>query len=893
MVRLAAVLAGSIVLAGATVASAQDARRDEQPAPPPKPPPTLTKAPVLLQAAMPEYPAEAAAAGLQADVKVRLHIDAAGTVDKVEVLTPAGHGFDEAAIAAAQQYVFDPAEWDGVPGPIAVETTIHFVLEQREVTPPPPPPPTDGGGQAGPASHGGDLSRPVAISGEAVERGSRRKLSGVIVSIAELGIDVITDENGRFWFHGIAPGEYTVLAVEPHYDRFQRSMKVAKGEAVEVRLWMRARGGSPYETVVEGEREVLEVTRRTLQHREMTTVPGTFGDPIRVIQTLPGLARTPFATGFLVIRGSNPDDSGVFVDGHRVPLLFHFLGGPSFLNPEFLDKLDLYPGGFPARFGRAHGGVVSVETRAAKSDGVHGAADVDLLDSSAYLRFPVGKHGALAMAGRRSYLDFMLGFFLPEPDPGDTLIVVPVYYDYQARYDHDLGSNGKLSLFAFGSADTLDVLSVNSEEERAFDLSTAIRFFRFIGTYRRPLFGDLSLTLSPAWGRDSIHFSGAPGDNASPFTGVDVVVDVLDYRMRIDGKLAPNLILDTGIDMESRVTSYHALLPLDDNIRTEGEVDLTPTALDFSADTLGLGLHADVAWNPTPRLRLIPGLRLDGYVIDSHLRASIDPRLVGRYTIDPRWTAKGYVGVFHQPPQPEALDNRFGNPEVGIERGIHLGAGAEWTPRRHWSIDGEAYWVNRANQVAFSDRVLTDPVTGRIRPLYWENTREGDTVGFELLAKREVTRDLYGWLSYTLSWSRTRRNPDKEWVPTGLDQRHTLNAVASYRTGGGWELGARFRLASGAPDTPVLGGTYDADANNYQPLEGEPRSTRKKIFHQLDVRADKTWTFNRWLLGVYLDIQNVLAIDNVEAIQYDYRYRDSAPVTSVPFLPTLGIKGQW
>ena len=74
--------------------------------------------------------------------------------------------------------------------------------------------------------------------------------------------------------------------------------------------------------------------------------------------------------------------------------------------------------------------------------------------------------------------------------------------------------------------------------------------------------------------------------------------------------------------------------------------------------------------------------------------------------------------------------------------------------------------------MAFSDKVTTDPVTGRITPLYWENTRDGDTVGFELLVKREVTRQLYGWLSYTLSWSRTRRTPDTAYVPTGFDQRH-------------------------------------------------------------------------------------------------------------------------
>ena len=55
--------------------------------------------------------------------------------------------------------------------------------------------------------------------------------------------------------------------------------------------------------------------RRTISMAEARKIPGTFGDPIRVIQNLPGAARAPFSTGLLIIRGANPEDSGVYVDG--------------------------------------------------------------------------------------------------------------------------------------------------------------------------------------------------------------------------------------------------------------------------------------------------------------------------------------------------------------------------------------------------------------------------------------------------------------------------------------------------------------------------------------------------------------------------------------------------
>jgi TonB family protein len=868
---------------------AQEGARRDQPAPPPKKP-VLTSPPQLLEGAAPEYPPLAAAAGLEAVVKVRLTIDATGQVTHAAVVAPVGNGFDEAALAAARQYRFKPAEWDGVPGAITVETAIRFVLQKVEA----PAPAPAAAAPAAPAApgHAGDARAPVTIEGTAYERGVRRRLAGVIVSVAELGLDAVTDGEGRFFFHGVAPGRYTLVAVDEKFDRFRRPLGLARGEKVEVSLYLRPVGGNPYETVVEGEREVLEVTRRTLERRQLTTVPGTFGDPIRVIQTLPGLARTPFGAGFLLIRGSNPDDSGVFIDGHRVPLLFHFLGGPSILNPEFLDRIDLYPGGFPARFGRSIGGIVSVETRSAKSDGIHGAAKVDLLDSGGYVRVPVGKHGALAVAGRRSYIDLLLGLFLPEQDPGNTLIVVPVYYDYQARFDYDFGREGNATLFLIGSADTLDVLSEDANAEESLSLNSAIRFFRLIGSYRRPVMGGLTLTLSPAWGHDTVEFASGQTEGGPAYTRARATQETLAYRMRLVGSLGAGLVLDAGLDLESRVNKYDIVAPLDFDVRENNDADVAPVEASRTSDMYGFGAHADLAIDLGP-LRLIPGLRFDGYLLAGKTRTSWDPRLVARVALGKRWTAKGYAGLFHQPPQPEALDHLFGNPDLQVERAIHTGLGAEWKPDENWSADGEVYYIDRRDLVQFTDRVNIDPETGDLRPVNFINGDLSDTIGFELMVRREVTRNLYGWLSYTLSRTREKRLDNDNYLPGLFDQTHVANAVASYRTNNNWELGLRFRLASGRPETPFVGGVFDADDGDYRGVSGGRRSDRRKAFHQTDVRVEKTWVFDTWMIGAYLDVQNVMNIKNVEALQYDYRYRETAPVTSVPILPTIGVRGQW
>ncbi|MGE0867482.1 MAG: TonB family protein [Kofleriaceae bacterium] len=866
--------------------------QDAPPAPPaPATTGVVTKPPVLLQAVAPEYPPAALAAGKTAKVKVRIKIDATGVVTGVDVLEAVGDGFDEAAVAAAMQYVFDPAEVDGKPAAISVETTINFVIEQR-AEPEPPPPAATAEPRTGPPNHAGNIDLPVSLEGVALERGTRRKLPGVIVSIVELGLDAITGEDGSFYFHGLPPGSYRVLAVDPDFDRLERPILIAKREAIEVRLWLRPRGGNPYETIVEGEREVLEVTKRTLHREQLTSVPGTFGDPIRVIQTLPGLQRSPFGLGLLLVRGSNPDDTGIYVDGHEVPSLFHFLGGPSIFNAEMLESIDFYPGGFPARFGRKHGGTVALELRPTKSDGVHGSAKVDFLDAGGYIRAPLAKDVSFAFAGRRSYIDAFLGFVLPEPEMGAVRIVTPIYYDYAGRVDWNLHEHGRLGLFAIGSSDTLHVLDQDPESNVSTDLNTAVKFFRVIGNYTRSLGDNLELTISPAWGRDSVRFTGAQAEAAGPFTAVSVVNHTLSYRTRIHGKPRPRLTLDTGLDMLSRATSYEALVPLDDNLINTRGVDIPPSQLFRGTQSLGLAGYIDLGVDITQRLKLIPSLRIDGYILDGVDRGSIDPRLVARYQLTPTVVAKAYVGEFSQPPQPEALDRRFGNPDVGVEHATHVGAGYEWKPDRVWSVDSELYFARRRNVVVFNDDIA-DNGDGTFSPVNFTNDGTRYSYGLEVMIKREITENAFGWLSYTFSRAFQRSDDDRPYLPTAFEQPHVMNAVASWKPGGGWELGARFQLSSGRTDTPVIGSTFDADEGDYDAVRGKRRSIRNPTFLQLDVRAEKVWLFNTWSIGAYLDIINVTNAKNTEATEYDYRYRESAPVTSFPILPTLGVRGTW
>ena len=125
-----------------------------------------------------------------------------------------------------------------------------------------------------------------------------------------------------------------------------------------------------------------------------------------------------------------------------------------------------------------------------------------------------------------------------------------------------------------------------------------------------------------------------------------------------------------------------------------------------------------------------------------------------------------------------------------------------------------------------------------------------------------------------------------------MDQTHILTLIAQYKLSSEWEIGARYRYTTGNPQTPYVGAIYDADNDVYVPLPGTVNSARVDPFQQLDLRLDRKWIFNNWQLTAYLEIQNALNRANPERQNYNYNFTQSQVVTSLPIIPSIGIRGE-
>ena len=106
-------------------------------------------------------------------------------------------------------------------------------------------------------------------------------------------------------------------------------------------------------------------------------------------------------------------------------------------------------------------------------------------------------------------------------------------------------------------------------------------------------------------------------------------------------------------------------------------------------------------------------------------------------------------------------------------------------------------------------------------------------------------------------------------------------------------MGGRFQLTTGKPWTPVSGSVFNSDLNFYRPVFGPLNSERTDVQHQLDVRVDRIWSFKKWRLKAFLDVQNVYMHPAAYSYQYSYDYSQREAMETLPILPSLGVRGEF
>lgn len=837
------------------------------------PPPELTKPPRLLRFVEAKAP-PALETRKSADVMLAIEVAVTGKVTKAEVTRPAGDGFDEAALEAARQFEFEPGEYQGQPVPVRIVYRYRFLLRAM-----PPPEPTRPSAPELPT---------VPFGGSVLRKGDRTPLEGVSVLLDVGEPSTRTDAAGRFQLDAVPVGPHAVHLRGPGIEPTDGGVTLEPGKQLETTFYVAAK--ERYASTVRAQRAVQETVEHTLQAEELLRIPGTQGDTLKAVQNLPGVARAAFGGGQLAVWGSAPQDTRTYVDGVAIPTLYHFGGLRSTFSGEMVQSLSFSPGGYGAEHGRGLGGVIEVESRKPRTDAWHGFVQLDLLDGSFLLDGPLSDTLSLSVAARRSWIDVFLPFFTTS-----DFQLSPKYWDYQADLRWRASPRDDVDLLFFGSDDSIHLVTRNPDPTQSPSADSHTYFHRGLVRWQHRFLGGATLETTASLGYDvPTEFSFTSANSTRT-----VAQKNLGYDLRSVARvpLAHWLRLDAGIDYEGTRTPAEALFPPSGPSR-----DGDPPSRGFGGGALA---HDDytlysnaVAPFVAGRISLLgdklvvsPQLRVDVLVQSAyqgtsdaftHTSAELEPRLSARWQLLPWLAPKLAAGIYHQAPQPFDLSRAFGNPDLSPERSVHYVAGVDLDPTPTLHVEAEGFYKDLHDLIVRGEHV-GDPLL--------VNDGVGRVYGGELLVRQELSHNFFGWISYTLSRSERRDHPDSSWRRFQYDQTHILTLVGSYVLPRGWQVGLRFRYVTGSPITPVASAYFDSNANRYTPIYGSVYGARLGSFNQLDLRVDKTWTFDRWKLSVYLDLQNVYNRQNPESIVYNFDYTKSEPEAGLPFLPVLGVRG--
>lgn len=644
----------------------------------------------------------------------------------------------------------------------------------------------------------------------------------------------------------------------------------------------------PVEITVTGEHR--DVGSKSLSAREIRELPGAFGDPFRAIEVLPGV--TPLVSGipYFYMRGAPPNTAAYYVDGVRVPLLFHLGLAQGVVHPGLIERVDLYPSAAPARFGNAVGGIVEGRTRE-PALALHGEAHARLIDAGALVEAPFGEgRGSALVAGRYGY---------PGPVVSAFSDLKLDYWDYQTRATWQTSLDDTLGVFAFGSHDYLATASPSGDPEARGELVE-----QFVSDFHRV---DLRWDHRTAGG--GLRLAGTLGYDSQGAEPTYVSNRSAALRLEFTEQLSESVLLRTGADGRFD----HFRMRITQTGPGEPEV---PTSADPPPTNLTAAVHGDIVWRPTRRVELVPGVR--GELFSSRrdeeapstgrrktIVPTVGPRVATRIDAGGGITYLASVGLAHQYPSlrvgnvPGSMLTVPGFP-FGVERvqtAAQSSSGFEFALPLRTRLTTTGFFTRFSGLTDLSAECFQDergimmgPPMGPFAPPYvCPNNRpvSGHSYGLEVLLRSRPSERLQAWLSYTLSRSiRQARFITPEGgevlatVPSEFDRTHVLNAASSYDLGRRWKVGGRFLFYTGAPYSALDGAWPVAPYNAF----------RTPAFHRVDVRVEKSWLLGATgSIALVVEGQNVTLSKETVTLGMDCDGEGTPQqVTTTCTLPTIG-----
>ena len=722
------------------------------------------------------------------------------------------------------------------------------------------------------------FAQQAILKGKVIDALSNEALPFVSVVIAGTTNGTATDENGNFQFKNLMPGfvriqtssicYHLVLSAQIEVNNAKASYLEIKMEKQDSKIEEIQVSASPFRKTEES-----PVSLKTIGIAEIEKSPGANRDISKVIQSFAGVLSSPSFRNDIIIRGGGPSESRFYLDGVEVPNINHFAtqgasgGAVGILNADLIREVNYYSGAFPANRGNALSGVfefgqVDVNADRLKFKGSLGASEV-----SATIDGPLSDKTTFIVSARRSYLKFLFSAL--------KLPFLPTFNDMQFKIRTRFDAKNELTFIGLGAVDQneLNLGIKNPDDQQKYILSQLPvnnQWSYTIGAIYKHFHENSyqTLVVSRSQLNNSI-IKYLENDKSSESNKILYYVSEeqenkirFESNKRMDGFKANmgvniDFVKYTNATMQRRFYSGNIL----------------NATYDTNLNLIKYGLFGQISHEfLNDRLTLSAGLRMDGNSYSpgmNNVLKQFSPRLSAYYQLAPEWSLSMNTGRYNQLPAYTAMGYRQNN--LVVNKGNlkyisvdHFIGGLEFKPATAMQFSIEGFLKNYRNypfsvndQISLANKGADYGVIGDEEVT---STSKGRAYGTEFQA-RVSTSEYSLNLSYTLVRSEFRDGTGK-YIVSAWDSKHILSLTGTAAFKRNWQFGTRFRFVGGLPYTP-----YDLNRSSLVAawnLTGGPyldnsklNANRFGVFHQLDVRVDKSYYMKKMTLKFYIDIQNL------------------------------------
>lgn len=725
----------------------------------------------------------------------------------------------------------------------------------------------------------GQAQQQSSISGYVRDAESGETLIMATVVVEGTTIGTAANNSGYYMLTALQPGSYVFIATYIGYQPLRKEIELAPGEEARVDFALLPEGVMLEEVVVSAEADEEEERTRIgttrMSTRQILQMPAILeADVFRSLQLLPGIKSSSDFSSGLYVRGGGPDQTLIMLDRTTVYNPTHVFGFFSTFNPDALKDVQVYKGGYPARYGGRLGSVIDVYNKDGNRQQMAGRLSIGLLASRASIEGPVGP-GSFMLALRRSTMEPLLAA-LRETEEG-----IPdkfYFYDLNGKLNIDAGKNDRFSLTFYGGSDRLGIVP-------AEDLSIQMMYGNRTGSlnwthiFSNRLFSNFTFTGSRYFSFPKFKFGG---------TNYDQQNQVFDFSAKADIEYVPN----GRHAIEAGVWAGNLILKYSETFDESAEFSSRIASQYASA-------YVQETWRPTYHWMIQGGVRANAFSEGGFVR--LEPRFSIERRQNERLRFQAAYGRYYQ--FLTLITNEvFSGMDVWLTTadgvppawGDQFILGVKTALGKAYRLDAEVYYRT------MEDLFELDPNLGNVSGSDYEDLfRFGDgyAYGFELMLEKGIGR-LNGFAGYTYGNSRRRFAGYNEgrFYPPKYDRTHEINAVANYDLSRRWRVTAVYSYATGQAYTRALGRTQYEDPFTSNPadeiINGRVNASRLPAYHRLDVGFTNMGRFLG--LGDYelqLQVINVYNRRNTWFYTFDFEENPvrRETVSMLPIVPNISF----